>query len=115
MTYEVVKTIGVENTPFIQRESFLVKIEPTLCRKTGATELYEVDHVIVEALRIRDGHESYEETHVVASDAHAKIHPAVLYLGTKALTVEEALFAIGQHNWVEHPEGDHTTKTAGSE
>jgi len=101
MTYEIVKTIGVQNTPTMKRESFLVKIDPTVCRKTGATELYEIDHVIVEALRITDGATVYEETHVVASDVDAAIHPAVLYLATRALTVEEALFGIGEHNYIE--------------
>ncbi len=109
MTYEVVKNIGVENTPRIKRESNLVKLgEPVLCRGTGTTDLYAVDHVIVEALTITEDGQTYGETHVVASDEQGAIHPAVLYLGTKALTVPEAMFSIGEHNYIE-PESEEPT------
>lgn len=106
MTYEIVRELGSENKPNVQRESTLVKIDPTLCRGEKSFDLYEIDHVIVEALRITNEGRVYEETHVVASDDSATVHPAILYTATRALTVEEALFAIGEHNFTEHPNGD---------
>ncbi len=109
MTYEVVKIIGQENKPNVTRESTLVKIDPTLCRGEKSFDLYEVDHVIVEAMKITDptsGRE-YEETQIVASNAKGDSHPAALWRAPRALTLEEAVFGIGQHNWVEHPEGDY--------
>lgn len=100
MSYEIVKTIGSEDTGRVQRESFLVKIDPLICRANKSLDLYEVDHVIVEALRIFDSGVAYEETHVVASDESGNIHDAILYQATKALTVPEAMFSIGEHNYV---------------
>lgn len=107
MTYEIIREIGTENKPNIQRESTLVKISPTLCRGEKSFELYEIDHVIVEAMRIISDGRTYEETHIVASDEKGTIHPAVLYAATRALTLEEALFAIGEHNFIEHPADDY--------
>jgi len=96
MTYEVVKTIGVHNTPKNKREAFLVKTEPTICRKRGSFELFEIDHVIVEAMRLVDDGVVYEETHVVASDATGTAHDSILFQASRALTVEEAMFSIGK-------------------
>lgn len=109
MPFEVVKIIGQENKPNVTRESSLVKIDPVLCRAERTFDLYEVDHVIVEAMKITDPTtgRSYEETQIVASDDKGVSHPAVLWRAPKALTVEEAVFGIGQHNYVEHPEGDY--------
>lgn len=100
MTYEIVKQIGTEQTGRVQRESHLVKLDtPTVCRANSTFDLYEVNYVIVEALRIFDSGVEYEETHVVASDAEGKAMPAILYQGGKALTVPEAMFSIGEHNY----------------
>ena len=99
MTYEIVREIGSEDTGRMQRESTLVKIDPVICRRSKTTDLYEVDHVIVEALRIFDSGVTYEETHVVASDAEGNSFEAILYQATRALTVPEALFSIGEHNY----------------
>ena len=109
MAYEVVKIIGRENKPNVTRESTLVKIEPTLCRGEKSFDLYEVDHVIIEAMKITDpaSQRAYEETQIVASDESGRSHPSVLYRVGKALTVEEAVFGIGQHNWTGHPDGDY--------
>lgn len=96
MSYEVVKTIGVQSTPKTKREAYLVKTDPVICRGRGSFDLYEVDHVIVEAMRIVDDGVVYEETHVVASDEDGTVHEALLYQASRALTVEEAMFSIGQ-------------------
>ena len=96
MTYEVVKTLIAQSTARTKREAFLVKTAPVICRKRATMELYEVDHVIVEALSTVDDGVMYEETHVVASDELGTAHDAVLYLATRALTVEEAMFSIGK-------------------
>lgn len=108
MTYEVVKVIGVEQTHKVTREAHLVKLtEPAVCRQMRTFDLYEVDHVIVEALRINESGVTYEETHVVASDEDGAAHDAILYQATKALTVQEAMFSIGKHLTAEHPHNDH--------
>lgn len=101
MTYEIINTEhDTSSTHKVERT--LVKLsEPTICRGSNTFDLYEVDHVLVEALRIVDDGVVYEETHVVGSDENATQHPAVLYLGTKALTVHEAMFAIGEHNFTD--------------
>lgn len=99
MSYEIIKSMGTEATGRVTRESTLVKIDPTYVRANLTTDLYEIDHVIVEALRISDSGVVYEETHVVASDEDGVIHPAILYLAGRALTVPEALFAIGENNY----------------
>lgn len=102
MSYEIVREIGSEITGNIQRESHLVKLTtPALCRASKTTDLYEVDYVIVEALQIFEDGLAYQETHVVASDEHGNIHDAVLYQATRALTVPEAMFSIGEHNYTE--------------
>lgn len=95
MSYEVVKTIGVQSTPKTKREAYLVKTDPVICRGRGSFDLYEVDHVIVEAMRIVDDGVVYEETHVVASDEAGTVHEALLYQASRALTIEEAMFGIG--------------------
>lgn len=100
MTYEIIREIGTQNDTKVQRESFLVKtVEPVVCRGTSTFELYETDYLIVESLRILDDGVAYEETHVVASDESGTAQPAVLYLATRALTVPEAMFGIGEHNY----------------
>lgn len=101
MTYEIVKQIGQYSDKTTTRESHLVRVDPTVCRQSQTLDLFEVDHVIVEALSIRDGGVEYQETHVVASDENGVIYPAILYQATRALTVEEALFSIGEHNYTE--------------
>lgn len=101
MTYEIVKVLGVQNDAKVKREQHLVKTaEQIVCRGTGTFDLYKTDHVIVEALSIvdEDTGKRYEETHVVASDPEGKAHPAVLYLATRALTVPEAMFGLGEVN-----------------
>jgi hypothetical protein len=110
MSYEIVKTIGSEDTGRVQRESFLVKVDPIVCRGNKSLDLYEIDHVIVEALRIFDSGVAYEETHVVASDASGTIHDAILYQATRALTVPEAMFSIGEHNYIEPETTTDTTE-----
>lgn len=95
MTFEIIKTLGQSKSNRTQREAFLVRTTPLVCRASKTLDLYEVDHVIVEALRVVEDGVVYEETHVVASDEHGAAHDAVLYLGTKALTVPEAMFAVG--------------------
>lgn len=101
MTYEIVRVIDREDAPHnVKIESHLVKLDtPTVCRGSRTTDLYEVDHVIVEALQIVDDGVVYQETHVVASDESANIHEAILYQATRALTVPEAMFSIGEHNY----------------
>lgn len=101
MTYKIVKIIGSEDTGRVQRESHLVKVDPIICRANKSLDLYEIDHVIVEALRIFDSGIAYEETHVVASDEAGAIHDAILYQSTRALTVPEAMFSIGEHNYTD--------------
>ena len=108
MSYEIVRIIGSESKQGIQRESTLVKINPTVCRGEKSFDLYEIDHVIVEAMRIMDGDTEYEETHVVASDENGTILPSILYLGTKALSVAEAMFGIGEHNYVPMVDNDES-------
>lgn len=100
MTYEIVKVLGSQKDKEITLESTLIKLgDPIICRQTKTYELYETDYVIVEALQITDGEVVYGETHVVASDEEGRVHDAVLYLGTKALTVHEAMFSVGEHNY----------------
>lgn len=100
MTYEIVKQIGFENSGRTVRESNLVKLgSPAICRATGTFDLYETDYVIVEALRILEDGIAYEETHVVASDENGKANAAILYQATRALTIQEAMFSIGEHNF----------------
>jgi hypothetical protein len=102
MSYEIVKQIGSERTSDLVRESHLVKLStPALCRLNKSVELYEVDYVIVEALQIFEGVLAYEETHVVASDSNGTPQDAVLYQATRALTVPEAMFSIGEHNYTD--------------
>lgn len=102
MTYNIVKEIGKEASTTVQRESHLVHVDDAVvARGTGTFDLYVTNYVIVEALKIFEDGITYEETHVVASDEDANIHPAVLYLGTRALTVPEAMFGIGEHNYIE--------------
>lgn len=108
MTYEIVKNIGREDTGRVVRESHLVKLgAPIVCRGNKTLDLYEIDHVIVEALQIFESGVEYQETHVVASNSDGVIHDAVLYQATRALTVPEAMFSIGEHNYVE-PDMDWT-------
>lgn len=107
MSYQIVKVIGSEDTGRVVRESTLVKLDtPTYCRGAKSLDLYEIDHVIVEALRIHDSGVAYEETHVVASDEKGTVHEALLYQATRALTVPEAMFSIGEHNYDPTIEGD---------
>lgn len=113
MTYEVVKIVGQENKPNVTREQTLVKIEPILCRAEKSYDLYEIDHVLIEAMRITDeaSGRAYEETQIVASDEEGNSYPSTVWRAPRALTVEEAVFGIGQHNWVEHPENDYIADT----
>lgn len=98
-TYEVVKVIGSYATGNVVRESHLVKLDsPVICRGNKTFDLYETDHVIVEALRITDDGETYEETHIVAADEAGTAHDSVLYQAMRALTVPEAMFSIGRNN-----------------
>ena len=100
MSYTVVKEIGSYADKNVQRESHLINVdEAVVARGTGTFDLYVTNYVIVEALKIFEDGITYEETHVVASDEKGTIHPAVLYLGTRALTVDEAMFSIGEHNY----------------
>lgn len=100
MSYEIVKNIGTEDTGRVRRESHLVKLgEPIVCRASKSFDLYEIDHVIVEALQIFESGVEYQETHVVASNESGKVHDAILYQATRALTVPEAMFSIGEHNY----------------
>jgi hypothetical protein len=100
MTYEIVKVLGSEDTGRVIRESHLVRLgSPALCRGNKTLDLYEVDYVIVEALQIFDSGVEYQETHVVASSEDGNPHDAVLYQATRALTVPEAMFSIGEHNY----------------
>ena len=117
MTYEIVKNIGTEKRGNVTRESNLVKLDtPAICRASKTFDLYETDYVLVEALRILDDGVVYEETHVVASDETGTINDAILYLGSKALTVYEAMFAIGEHNFTDiEPDNDTETETDNGE
>ncbi len=100
MSYEIVRQVGDQADKQSVRQSFLVKVTPSLiCRESKTFDLYETDYVLVESLRIFDEGVTYEETHVVASDEEGHIHDAVLYLATRALTVPEAMFSIGEHNY----------------
>jgi hypothetical protein len=100
MSYKIVKNIGTQDNGRVRRESHLVALDaPILCRLNKSFDLYEIDHVIVEALQIFDSGLEYQETHVVASNAEGKAHEAILYQATRALTVPEAMFSIGEHNY----------------
>lgn len=102
MTYEIVKELASYTSGNVTRESHLVRVDDVLvCRETKTLDLYFTNFVIVEALRIFDDGITYEETHVVASDEDGTINDAVLYLSTRALTVPEAMFSLGEHNFIE--------------
>lgn len=107
MSYEIVSS-DTDLSLNRKIEKSLVKLaEPVACRQSNTFDLYETDYVLVEALQIKNSGVVYEETHVVASNKNGDAHPSVLYLATRALTVHEAMFGIGEHNYEELGEADN--------
>lgn len=78
-----------------------VKLSRThTARITGKPEYVDVDYVYVGTVALRkedkDGTFTYEETLITASDEDGEYHEAILYLAPRALSLDEAMFAIGE-------------------
>lgn len=103
-TYEIVKVVAdLFNEETLDRQKLVhVKLGKThIARILATTEYVEVDNVLVGMAHLtktdRQGTFVYEETTVTACDEDGKQPEHImLYMTTRMLTVEEALFAIGE-------------------
>lgn len=100
-TFEIIaELVRNETEAGIQTLTHVKLSKPHIARLTGKGEYVEVEYVLVGAvvLNKKDAHGEfkYEETAVTASDADATSHEAFLFLAQRALTVEEAMFSIGE-------------------
>lgn len=102
--YEIVKVVAdLFNEETLDKQKLVqVKLgQPHIARIVGTTEYLETDYVLVGMAHLtktdRTGTFTYEETSVTACDEEGKQpDQALLYLTTRMLDVEEALFAIGE-------------------
>jgi len=100
-SYEILKELVNRVTDTSIQTLHHVKLsKPHIVRFNGAQDYAEVEYVLVGAARLNKedalGRFTFEETTVIASDEDAEVHEAFLYYAPRALTVEEALFAIGE-------------------
>ena len=76
--------------------SYHIKLSaPKVGRKMNTREFYEVDHVIATSLTVEEP-SHYEETLIVGSDLDGKKSSVILYQINRKLTLEEAMFALGE-------------------
>lgn len=102
-SYKLLKTPideARENGDFRKMYHVKLGLSGHIGRKYGTANYVEVDHVIVGVSRLTKSDENgtfvYEETTVLASDPEMTEHKVFLYVGLRALSLEEAMFNIGE-------------------
>lgn len=111
MSFQILKELArVETDETTQTLHHIKLSKPHIVRMVGeeGVDYAEVEYVLVGAARLRkeDTHGVflYEETTVTASDEEAAQYKGYLYVAPRAMTVTEALFAIGELELATEPE-----------
>ena len=100
--YEIVKELVNEDDGEGNiRKLTLIKLsKPLVGRFVGKPKYADFDHVVIASVSLQKEDEygtfSYRETTVCGSEDDGTIQEAILYLSLATLSVEEALFAIGE-------------------
>lgn len=99
--YEVLRVLKETNTDEAVQTLTLVKLaRPHVARMVGKAEYVDAEFVTVASaiLKKTDVHGDfhYEETTVCVAEEDGTIHEAYLYFTPRALSIEEAMFAIGE-------------------
>lgn len=103
MSFQILKELARVETDTSTQTLHHVKLSvPHIVRMVGeeGTDYAEVEYVLVGASKLRKedvhGTFEYEETAVTASDEDATTYKGYLYIAPRAMTIPEAMFAIGE-------------------
>jgi hypothetical protein len=100
-TYKVLEVLDKHEEEGNKFELLHVKLSRAhVFRKVGTQKYADTNHVLVGVASLTktdaNGEYHYEETAITASDEDGKSYEGFLYFGPRALTIEEAMFTIGE-------------------
>lgn len=108
MSFQILKELARVETDDTTQTLHHVKLSrPHIVRMVSedGPDYAEVEYVLVGAARLHKedvhGAFDYEETAVTASDEEATQYKGYLYVAPRAMTIPEALFAIGELEQIE--------------
>lgn len=101
MSFQIIKELArVESDESVQTLHHVKLSTPHVVRMVDDGDYAEVEYVLVGAAKLKredvHGFFEYEETAITASDEDATQYKGFLYVAPRAMTIPEAMFAIGE-------------------